>query len=66
MLQIRFPDHVELKNLVGFEGHFKTVGLYSTVNESYFFLHMRTAGITMCLPVQYWLPVWLFKFSILS
>ena len=66
MFQIRFPDHVELENLVGFEGHFKTVGLYSTVNESYFFLHMRTAGITMCLPVQYWLPVWLFKFSILS
>ena len=29
MFQIRFPDHVELENLVGFEGHFKTIDLYT-------------------------------------
>ena len=40
MFQIRFPDKVEIEKLVGFEGHFKNIVLYSTVHESYFFLHM--------------------------
>ena len=66
MFQIMVPDKVEIEKLVGFDGHFKNIVLYSTVHESYFFLHMWTGGINMCLPVQYWVPVWLFKFSILS
>ena len=66
MFQIKFPDHVEVENLAGFEGHFKTIVLYSTVHGSHFFLHMWVAGITMCLPVQYWVPVWVYKLSRLS
>ena len=29
MFQIKFPDQVELENLVGFEGHFITIVLYT-------------------------------------
>ena len=34
MFQLKFPDHVEVENLAGFEGHFKTIVLYSTVRGS--------------------------------
>ena len=40
MFQIMVPDKVEIEKLVGFDGHFKNIVLYSIVHESYFFLHM--------------------------
>ena len=40
MFRLKFPDHVEVENLAVFEGHSKTIVLYSTVHGSKFFLHM--------------------------
>ena len=34
---------MEVENLAGFEGHFKTIVLYSTAHGSHFFLHMWVA-----------------------
>ena len=36
MFQLKFPDHVEVENLAGFEGYFKTIVMYSTVHGSMF------------------------------